>query len=701
MTVELEIDGNVLEFPDEEKAKGFLVAMQGKAPPGGSPPERGTLGKAWDTYKQFQKVMAPIGAVGQDLPRIIDEPGRVLKEAPSQVLRGATFGASDYAKASGQHLAGLATGEGGKFSEHLGNVVQDQRQLEQDFPSLTAALTSLGTMMGGPAALAKTLTGGVSYGLGRTMLGNAAENVITGQALAPKDATGGERLLQGGLDVATGIGGPLVSRTVGKFSTNPSKMAYSDDAIPQVVNSQDQIAKETGIKVPIAPDDATRSAVKDTAGYVARKSPITSNILKKFGVEQREAISQVADTLEQRAGLSGRVTTASGPIPEKQLSPLVDDNQVVQSIVTKANQQWDDFKTQSNKMYADVQAMAPNETFVPTNLQKQTALFKNQLTMGLEGKGTPEAARVVDFISGKYKQASSFSDLQQLRSDLSSLAFEAEKPTERRMFAGLLNAINNDFDAMAKQELSSGNTSAAKALIAANKFYKDGNERFNIEVLDKVDELTGAANPFTTKGAQVLTTAIKGGDINSIKKIRSLVGEEDFKPLRDQFRQKLLRGDASDDYDIFGGDSKNPNANPLRRRIAALKNPLVLDEMLGKKDARLMRTLAAMAPYLQDATQAHANRNLNLGSLFLGGGLAAGATGAGAMLGIPAGVSLVGGAGLGNYILAKTWTSPKMQEYLIRTYRPGMGEEAIQRFTRRFVSQMIFGQLQEKKTVAE
>lgn len=639
-------------------------------------------------------------------------------------LNMASLGLAPYAQALTEKKDTNST-----YTDALFKVESRNKRLKETYPLAYGLGQGVG-VLGGPAAKAfskiSNFVAPVGSGLIRRGLGLGLGSAALSQTQLPHNASLETRATDAAINTALGVPLEGLSTMAGvgtQLLLNKGKGApgqFAKDVYPNAIEAQ-QVLSNKGLEVPLSPSDATKGAGKGAVQGLFEASPFSRGVARNFGDKQNQALNRAAEWLEQNQGITSaaKVGSETGLGLSKPSVDLVDESLVAKTVADRINKVDEAFKSKANSLYSKVDEVAQNIKFVPDNTLNGLSEVKKEINKGVinnkdisyivnqfYNKFTPKPSPNTALLDALGKPLLSsatkelpkvqFANLQAFRSEIGGeigKAVRAGDNNAARLLYKIKAGIDADLESLSSKMAEQGNPQAAQALQEANQFYKTYKDKFKADIVDQVVDLVGDSK--SVQAGKAINSAIKDGNWEQIVKLKNIVGEDGFQPIRQSFVQNMLRG-GKEGYDIVGGTLKSQN-NPLKQRLSKV-NPRVLNEMLGAEDATVLQALADIAPYAKSAEQALQNpRNIirsGIGTVgVLGGGGAIG----GVVGGLPGLAIAVSAAGANN-LLARAFYSEPVRNLIITGYRPGLKGEALRRFSITVLNSLS-GDLENQATV--
>lgn len=617
----------------------------------------------------------PIGGMAvsaaQDIPSLSAQ--NVLGGL-AQIGNTATFGLQKYQLGLLDKLSGALGGPTGIVTPEAIQRLITQSQTET--PGINAVAQTVGSVLN-PINL---LTGGKP-------VVNTLANVVQGQV----DVAPGESRLQRGLmDVLGNLAGVGVSRM--GMPDAPSTVYRSDlqttDTGGAVVNAQKELQNLTGKDLPVALDSLTSNKTLDVAANLTRKTPLVHQGFDRVGKEGAEQLGQILDEILpgkpiQRVGAAGA--------PERVLPPMVDAEQTVRAIDKGLLQYDKNTEGMVGPLYNQVNKSV-GQFDIPTGFKNSVSEINDEINRSLlpnldEGPGRRAVAELMASIeqSKKTSVAELFNTRKAINSALDSPSIT---PESRRILMKLKTGLDSAFS-----ELEQTMPDVA-ALRQANQIFAAREQAKPQALLSKLEsylpsEQTGES---ASVGLQKLNQLARQNNGGELKKLFDIIGPENAQPFRDRFMQEIFR-DKAGNYNILQGSPGSPSSFEFIRRQAQY-NDKTLDLLVGERNRRIIRGLAALVPHMDDAI-----RNAQMGKASWAGlgPVAASsvsypvakATGAGIQAAAALAVASGGTYMLGAKLIDHMLTDPKNVERLLKVSQTTTGSRATKAIATTIVRELL------------
>jgi hypothetical protein len=681
--------------------------------------------------------------IGQIIGSIAGPPGRVLAEQITGGMAGdsnssalGTF-ANQLANSAlinklPEASSALAEKLGGlPYQQGVQSVRQDLNTEGENYPISSLLGQVMGSYVNPISQVSKYLP--VVNSIGGRLGINALQNVAAGQAELPLDASAEQRLKQGGIDTLISGGmdsllGILSKHAQAKQISQSLKNADYQPSLKENMLVEPSLAKRelenAGFNVPMLPADAKMPSGADTVQSFLSKSPFSQGYMKQQGLKQHAALSDIAQAIESGVGLEKRIAPSaigpvevlSKPINFEDASIKIGDKiasrkQAISKLVS------DDAQVLQNKILLPISS----QTVSPDNTLSAIAMAKKESSGGagdqIRDKAflkllTPEsisASSAEKVLTANKTKNYSFNEITGERTKPASGGttlwnlYKYNKdinetlrnntnltPTERSFLSSIKDGINTDLSTLSSQGGKVGK--AAQAILDHNENATKLFTSLDSQILNKIN--TAMAKNDSGSVNKLIYQMLNKNDLNGLKEIERVAGPELTTPIKQDFVQKLLRGDTKNqfEFDVFGGGKANPNSNPLRKRLAGVSDS-TLEYVLGSKDSvKTLKNLAAVAPYLEGASKAKRGDTFDVVDV-----ATLGATSAPLLKGMAQGDSGAIAKGLGfltgvigvNKALARFYTHPEVINLL--TYKTGkvLGPSQAKFVAKRLMSKLV------------
>lgn len=653
----VEINGEKLEFPTEEALNGYLAAIS-------APKEQTTLDKVKGFTDKVNPYLGGIASAGLAGPLLTETYLQRRKmtagENPATAfLENARNAAllNKYPELVG--LANQATttmtnaqptdpellkqypelaNVGQSYSQRRDQERAELNRLQSDYPGSSLLGSGGGMMLGAPAAAARTMAAKYipeGAGLLRRVLGNAGINATLGQAMAPLESSTGDRLTQGGIDVAASVLPDTLIGVLGKYSQmremgrgiemgpidapiQPGYTPYKDGVDPRMMAARDEIAAKQGIQIPMTAEQGLQNP-----GLLQR------GVNDDVAVAQRQAGERVAGQLEVNAGLQPNAaqlneTDIGGDLGGRLASAKEESNRIISQkfealkpdlatnkrdvfVPNEINKVIEEIKTEASRgagtsdrgvlefiniLQDNGLAGSTKKFFVRSTGQELAQAEAAELSSRLSSGAFPNNKSFI--VEKQVPNKLSLDNLQKLRQEV--MDKQGENPA---MFTKLKKAIDKEIDAYA-QNVSSKNPELGNRVKDVIKEWKTNNQKFeNNYVGAMINDMKQAAqeggpllNTNPAGAARRIFGALEKGDLNAIRSIEAVLGPDSTKEVRQRFAQRILRGNSPNLYDLEGITQ--------RLNFYSKKNEEVLKHMLGQ-DYITYRNLGYIADKMKPA----------------------------------------------------------------------------------------------------
>lgn len=681
--------------------------------------------------------------IGQIIGSIAGPPGRVLAEQITGGMAGdsnssalGTF-ANQLANSAlinklPEASSALAEKLGGlPYQQGVQSVRQDLNTEGENYPISSLLGQVMGSYVNPISQVSKYLP--VVNSIGGRLGINALQNVAAGQAELPLDASAEQRLKQGGIDTLISGGMDSLLGLLSKHAQSKqlAQSLHNPDYQPSLKENmlvEPSLAKRelenAGFNVPMLPADAKMPSGADTVQSFLSKSTFSQGYMKQQGLKQHAALSDIAQAIESGVGLEKRIKpSAIGPI-EVLSKPINFEDASIKIGYAIASR-----KQAINKLVENDAQVLQNKTLLsmssqkinPDNTLSAIARAKKESAGGagdkirdkeflkllnaksITAKSAEKKVSVGDaenyifnYITGeRIKPASGGTDLWNLykyNKDINETLRNNTNltPTERSFLSSIKDGIDTDLSALSSQGGKIGK--AAQSILDHNKYATKLLTSLDSQILNKIN--TAVKNNDLNSVNRLIYQALDKKDLSGLKEIERVAGPGLTKQVKQDFVQKLLRGDTKNqfEFDVFGGGKANPNSNPLRKRLAGVSDS-TLEYVLGSKDSvKTLKNLAAVAPYLEGASKAKRGDTFDVvdvatlapTSAPLLKGMAQGDSGA-----IAKGLGFLTGVIGVNTALARFYTHPEVVNLL--TYKTGkvLGPSQAKFVAKRLMSKLV------------
>jgi hypothetical protein len=520
-------------------------------------------------------------------------------------------------------------------------------QMESQSPASYYGGNLLGNLVGLPGKAFQALTAKTIPYLGKAGTALLA-NLGIGQASLPIEASGGDRLMQGGMDTAFGVAGQTLDGTLNALarrsqiknalnSSQPLNMPYENTVNGSLVNARDELAVSTGTNVPLVPEQ-----ILEDPGFLNLGRSQTK------AIEQNKALNEVAGKLEGEAGMPNRrMSNRTTRVETNEIAPHIDEQATTESVGSKlveARQANDNVYQNRYSEITQELAGSKNETFVPTHLDNAVKEVMTELGKGTgvtetatlnflqkarqEGligdakpatyfKGTdtlvpPEYAGVnpslVEVRGGPNKV--SLENLYKMRKELSDIEFTSEGNNNQPLLKKMKDAIDLEMQNYGKA-VNVSNPGLGNKVFKLNEDFKSDLSKFENKNVKKIINQLSPADPNNRDlvgATNTLYGAARNGDLQTIRAVEKLVGPEQTAQLKQSMIQRTLRGDTPDSYDIQG----------LHKRLAKLPDE-AKNYYFGKQRTNY-ENLAEVGKYVDSAVEKFQDRHNVEGIVSMYGG---------------------------------------------------------------------------------
>lgn len=370
---------------------------------------------------------------------------------------------------------------------------------------------------------------------------------MTGMSLFPEIAapiraglTLGKMAIRAGAAGAGGAAGSLAAETVDP-SKNPGMEAAKAAAVGLTAGPVgDTVAAAVGPKViSQAGQDAMR-LVGDKGGVVPPGTVSNSRVLQLLQEVADASIfgGKVSDALKNSEKIiTGDIENFAATFAKN--GTKEDVGAVIQDSIDNGTAA---FRAKAKSYYSKVDQLAGGASVDVTPVQALAGQLKEQFAAGLPG-AAPGATAVLDSLMSRNAPALSFGDAQVLRSDLLAITRSSTDliPARAQKIAGELAAT---LDRQMETAAAGLSDDALGAWRMANRFYKSGQETFNNKLIKSLANKDPEA---------VYSAAVKNGKPGTIRRVREIVGADDWTQVQGQFLSDLM-GKSTDTSGNFAAD---------------------------------------------------------------------------------------------------------------------------------------------------